>query len=75
MEIIVKSDLNISPCKNSDLKLSMMKNVSLCVSRLFLKLIPLLMNRKRNSDMKWVIIIEFVKTIIWNGSHDLKDLI
>lgn len=53
----------------------LMKNVSLCVSRLFLKLIPLLMNRKRNSDMKWVIIIEFVKTIIWNVSHDLKDLI
>ena len=29
MEIIVKSDLNISPCKNSDLKQPMMKNVSL----------------------------------------------
>ena len=52
----------------------LMKNVSLCVSSL-LKLMPLLMNRKRNSDMKWVIIIEFIKTIIWNGSHDLKDLI
>lgn len=57
------------------LEKELMKNVSLCVTKLFLRLTVLLMNMKRNSDLKWVIIMEFVKTIIWNGSHHLKNLI